>query len=81
MAEERGATIIGGIETEIRGLVKDVAELKGAFGQMDKRLYSLETTVRQEIRDLRRDVRQIFYMVGGAIAVPILLEIVKKMVN
>lgn len=58
MADEQGVTIIGGIETEVRGLAKDVAELKGAFGQMDKRLSSLEAALRQEIGGLRQEMRQ-----------------------
>ncbi|OGG43712.1 MAG: hypothetical protein A3F84_27360 [Candidatus Handelsmanbacteria bacterium RIFCSPLOWO2_12_FULL_64_10] len=61
MAEERGATLVGGVEAEIRGLVKDVAELKGEFRQMDKRMSNVETA----INDLRKDNRQSFnWMVG-----------------
>ena len=72
MADEQGVTIIGGVEAEVRalrqdvtGLKVDVAEIKGTVSQMDKRLSSLETTVRQEIGDLRRDNRQSFnWMLG-----------------
>jgi hypothetical protein len=49
MAEERGATMIGGIEAEIRalrqdvtGLKVDVGSLKAGFEQMDKRMGTLE---------------------------------------
>ena len=67
MADEQGVTIIGGIDTEVRALRQDVtelkvdvAELKGTVSQVDKRLSSLEATVRQEIGDLRKDNRQSF---------------------
>ena len=77
MAEERGATIIGGFEAEVRSLVKDVAELKGEVRQMDKRLSNVEAA----ISDVRRDIRQVLFFVIGAILVPILLEIGKRMIH
>ena len=72
MADEQGVTVIGGVEAEVRalrqdvtGLKVDVAEIKGTVSQMDKRLSSVETTVRQEVGDLRKDNRQSFnWMLG-----------------
>jgi len=61
MADEQGATIIGGVEAEIRGLVKDVAEVKGELRQMDKRLSNVEMAV----NDLRKDNRQSFNWMMG----------------
>ena len=72
MADEHGATIIGGVEAEIRdlrqdvtGLKVDVAEIKGTVSQMDKRLSSLEATVRQEVGDLRKENKQTFFWLLG----------------
>ena len=72
MADEHGATIIGGVEAEIRdlrqdvtGLKVDVAEVKGTVSQMDKRLSSLEATVRQEVGDLRKENKQTFFWLLG----------------
>ena len=72
MADERGATTIGGVEAEIRdlrqdvtGLKVDVAEIKGTVSQMDKRLSSLEATVRQEVGDLRKENKQTFFWLLG----------------
>lgn len=88
MADEQGVTVIGGVEAEVRALRNDsekrfdsleqsMAELKGAFGQMDRRLSNVEATV----GDLRRDIRQVLFFVVGAILVPILLEVAKRMVH
>jgi len=92
MPEERSATMIGGVEAEIRSLAKDMTDLKvsmgrmeGRFEQMDKRLSSMETAIDKRLSnvettvvEVRRDVRQVFYFVVGAILVPILIEVVKK---
>lgn len=81
MAEERGATIIGGVEAEVRVLRQDVtelkvdvAEIKGTVSQMDKRLSNVEATIsreigslRQEIGDLRKDTKQAFYWLLGIV--------------
>lgn len=103
MAEERSATMIGGIDAEVRALRQDVtdlkvsvAEVKGELRQMDKRigelssqldkrLSSMETAIDKRLSstettvgDLRRDVRQVFYFVIGAMLVPVLIEVIKK---
>lgn len=82
MAEERGATLVGGVEAEVRGLVKDVAELKGIVSQMDKRMSNVEGSVngiRQEIGSLRqeasKDNRQVIWVVLGTWATTILAVI------
>ena len=67
MADEHGATIIGGIETEVHSLVKDVAELKGAFGQMDKRLSNVESAIgglRQEVGSIRQEIGGLRHEIG-----------------
>ena len=84
MADERGATLVGGVEAEVRALRQDVtelkvdvAEVKGELRQIDKRLSNVETTV----SDLRRDIRQVLFFVVGAILVPILIEIAKRAIH
>lgn len=99
MAEERSATIGDALEVRLDRIEQGIAELKGAFGQMDKRigelssqldkrLSSLETAVDKRLSstetavgDLRRDVRQMFYFVIGAMLVPVLIEVIKKLVQ
>lgn len=68
MADERGATLVGGVEVEIRALRQDVTDLKVSVGrletgfdQMDKRIS--ETNV--VVGDTRREVRQLLYVVLG----------------
>lgn len=70
MADERSATMIGGVEAEVRGLRQDVTELKvsvgrleSGFGQMDKRLSNVETAV----NELRRDNKQSFFWLLGIV--------------
>ena len=48
---------------------EDLAELKGEMRQIDKRLSSME----QGQQDLRRDIRQVLYVVILGILIPILL--------
>jgi hypothetical protein len=70
MAEERAATMIGGVEAEVRALRQDVTDLKvsvgrleSGFGQMDKRLSNVETAV----NELRRDNKQSFFWLLGIV--------------
>lgn len=70
MADERGATMIGGVEAEVRALRQDMTDLKvsvgrldSGFTQMDKRLSNVETA----IGELRRDNRQSFYWLLGIV--------------
>ena len=63
MADERGATTAGGVESEVRSLVKDMAEVKGELRQMDKRLSNVETAV----NELRRDNKQSFFWLLGIV--------------
>ena len=58
---ERDMIIGGRIEARLDQLAEVVAELKGGFAQMDKRLTSLETGQ----QDLRKDVRQILFVILG----------------
>jgi len=72
MAEERGATIMGGTEAAIKAIHDELAafrldthgrlsRLESGFEQMDKRQSNVEAT----INDLRRESRQSFnWMVG-----------------
>ena len=110
MAEERSATMIGGVEAEVRALRNDserrfdsleqsMARMEGRFEQMDKRigelssqldkrLSSMETAIDKRLSstettvgDLRRDIRQVFYFVCGAVIVPILIEVFRRVVH
>lgn len=70
MAEERSATLVGGVEAEVRALRQDVTDLKvsvgrleSGFGQMDKRLSNVETAV----NELRRDNKQSFFWLLGIV--------------
>lgn len=77
MAEERSATIGDALEGRLDRLEQGMARMEGRFEQVDKRLSSVETG----ISDLRRDIRQVLFFVVGAILVPILLEVAKKMIH
>ncbi len=68
MADERGATIIGGLDAEVRGLRQDVTDLKvsvgrleSGFGQMDKRISETNAV----LGDTRKEVRQLLYVMLG----------------
>lgn len=68
MAEERGATIIGGIAAEVRALRQDMTDLKVSVGrletgfdQMDKRIGETNAV----LGDTRKEVRQLLYVVLG----------------
>lgn len=85
MAEERGVTIIGDrmdarlerLEQGQQAIRETMARLEGSFEQMDKRMSSMEAA----IGDLRKDVRQVLFVVIVSIAVPILLELIKKVLH
>ena len=71
MAEERAAQ-----ETEpsLFRVSEDMAELNGEMRQIDRRLSSLE----QGQQDLRKDIRQILYLVIVTILVPIILQVLRE---
>ena len=78
MAEERSAAMTGDrVEARLDRLAEDMAEVKGELRQIDKRLSNVEMAV----TDVRRDIRQVLYFVSGAILVPILLELAKRMIR
>ena len=59
-----------------------MARLEGAYAQIDKRLATIETDLRDfrkkirgEIGELRREVRQQFYWIVGLIVVTIMVSI------
>lgn len=76
MADERGMIVGDRVEARLDRLGEDMAEVKGELRQMDRRLSNVETTV----SDLRRDIRQVLFFVVGAILVPILLEVARRMI-
>lgn len=61
MADERGAIIGDRVEARLDKLSEDVSELKGTVSQMDKRLSNVETGM----GDVRKDVRQLLFVVLG----------------
>ena len=77
MAEERGAVVGDQLEARLDRLEQGMARMEGRFEQVDKRL----SNVQAEIGDVRRDIRKVLYLVVGAIAVPILLEPVRRMMH
>ncbi len=72
MADEHGATTVGGVDTEIRalrqdvtGLKVDMAEVKGELRQMDKRLSNVESAVNGIRQEISKDSRQVMWTVLG----------------
>ena len=61
MADERGVIIGDRVEARLDKLREDVSELKGTVSQMDKRLSNVETGM----GDVRKDVRQVLFVVLG----------------
>ena len=77
MPDERGMIIGDQAEVRFDRLDQGMARMEGRFEQMDKRLSNVEAG----INDLRKDIRQVLFVVIVSIAVPILLEIAKRMIH
>jgi hypothetical protein len=81
MPEERPTTEV---EARLDRIGENVAELKGEMRQVDKRMSSIElrmSSIEQGQQDLRKDTRQVLYLVIVGILIPILLEFVKRATN
>mgnify|MGYP001573074199 CR=1 FL=1 len=60
MADERGATVIGGVETEVRALRQDVTKVEVEVRALRQDV----TKVEVEVRALRQDVTELKVSVG-----------------